>query len=155
MVSDSNNWRRGRDSNPRCRCRHTGFQDRRIQPLCHPSTPVFKFSLPRSPSLYRWHGPAPPSLRSTTAFLAPVFVTAPPGSLSLRSPDVGSRDAEAASMRGGIRERRFDRVCSVDSVPRPTCGGRTSMRGRFRGIRPWVSGQSPRRRRPGAGLRAF
>ena len=44
-------WRRGRDSNPRCRCRHTGFQDRRIQPLCHPSVRVFKFSRGRPLSL--------------------------------------------------------------------------------------------------------
>ena len=32
--------RRGRDSNPGCGgCPHNGFQDRRIQPLCHPSGP--------------------------------------------------------------------------------------------------------------------
>ncbi len=30
-------WRRERDSNPRCPQRHNGFQDRRIKPLCHPS----------------------------------------------------------------------------------------------------------------------
>ena len=28
-------WRRGRDSNPRYRCRHDGFQDRYLQPLGH------------------------------------------------------------------------------------------------------------------------
>ncbi len=28
-------WRRGRDSNPRCPCGQSGFQDRRIRPLCH------------------------------------------------------------------------------------------------------------------------
>ncbi len=33
-------WRRGRDSNPRWRFRHSGFQDRRIRPLCHPSGPL-------------------------------------------------------------------------------------------------------------------
>ena len=31
------NWRRRRDSNPRCRFRHSGFQDRRLQPLGHSS----------------------------------------------------------------------------------------------------------------------
>ena len=30
-------WRMGRDSNPRWTCAHAGFQDRCIQPLCHPS----------------------------------------------------------------------------------------------------------------------
>ena len=30
-------WRRGRDSNPRFDFSKSGFQDRRIQPLCHPS----------------------------------------------------------------------------------------------------------------------
>jgi hypothetical protein len=33
----SNVWRRGRDSNPRTTCAVSGFQDRCIQPLCHPS----------------------------------------------------------------------------------------------------------------------
>jgi len=34
----SSSERRGRDSNPRDRgYRSNGFQDRRIQPLCHPS----------------------------------------------------------------------------------------------------------------------
>ena len=28
-------WRRGRDSNPRSAYTESGFQDRRIQPLCH------------------------------------------------------------------------------------------------------------------------
>ena len=31
------NWRRERDSNPRYPFRHNGFQDRRYQPLTHPS----------------------------------------------------------------------------------------------------------------------
>ena len=30
-------WRRERDSNPRCPFEHNGFQDRRFQPLTHPS----------------------------------------------------------------------------------------------------------------------
>jgi hypothetical protein len=30
-------WRRERDSNPRYPFRHNGFQDRRYQPLTHPS----------------------------------------------------------------------------------------------------------------------
>ncbi len=30
--------RRAWDSNPRCRCRHNGFQDRRTRPLCEPSS---------------------------------------------------------------------------------------------------------------------
>ena len=30
-------WRRERDSNPRYLFRHNGFQDRRYQPLTHPS----------------------------------------------------------------------------------------------------------------------
>jgi hypothetical protein len=32
-------WRRERDSNPRYPFRHNGFQDRRYQPLTHPSAP--------------------------------------------------------------------------------------------------------------------
>ena len=32
------NWRKERDSNPRSRFRLSGFQDRRIRPLCHPSS---------------------------------------------------------------------------------------------------------------------
>ncbi len=36
-------WRRGQDSNLRCRYRHTCFQDKRIQPLCHPSAEVPRF----------------------------------------------------------------------------------------------------------------
>ena len=31
-------WRRGGDSNPRYHCWHTGFRNRRIQPLCHLSS---------------------------------------------------------------------------------------------------------------------
>ena len=31
------NWRKGWDSNPRCPCRHAGFQDRCLKPLGHPS----------------------------------------------------------------------------------------------------------------------
>ena len=34
-------WRMGRDSNPRWSCPHSGFQDRRIRPLCHPSETFF------------------------------------------------------------------------------------------------------------------
>ena len=33
-------WRRGQDSNLRCPYGHTCFQDKRIQPLCHPSAEV-------------------------------------------------------------------------------------------------------------------
>jgi hypothetical protein len=29
------NWRRGEDSNLRYPCRHNGFRDRRVRPLCH------------------------------------------------------------------------------------------------------------------------
>ena len=35
LQIENNNWRRERDSNPRSLCRLNGFQDRRIQPLCH------------------------------------------------------------------------------------------------------------------------
>jgi hypothetical protein len=34
---NSAEWRKERDSNPRNRFRFSGFQDRRIRPLCHPS----------------------------------------------------------------------------------------------------------------------
>ena len=37
----------GRDSNPRWSCPHSGFQDRRIRPLCHPSE-TFLFITRRS-----------------------------------------------------------------------------------------------------------
>ena len=36
-------WRRGRDSNPRYTSVHAGFQDRCIQPLCHPSAGISHF----------------------------------------------------------------------------------------------------------------
>ena len=40
-------WRRGRDSNPRDPCEPSGFQDRRIRPLCHPSacTPRYRYDV--------------------------------------------------------------------------------------------------------------
>ncbi len=34
-------WRKGWDSNPRCRCRHDGFQDRFFKPLGHPSRKIY------------------------------------------------------------------------------------------------------------------
>ena len=34
-------WRRERDSNPRWSFPHSGFQDRRFQPLTHPSSDQF------------------------------------------------------------------------------------------------------------------
>src|ERR1035437_6631579 len=36
----SEDWRRGRDSNPRDACAPNGFQDRRIRPLCHLSVAI-------------------------------------------------------------------------------------------------------------------
>ena len=36
-ILGKSKWRRERDSNPRCPFRHNGFQDRRFQPLTHPS----------------------------------------------------------------------------------------------------------------------
>jgi hypothetical protein len=38
--SDFQFWRRGWDSNPRWTLAHSGFQDRRIQPLCHLSRSI-------------------------------------------------------------------------------------------------------------------
>ena len=38
-------WRRERDSNPRYRHRHFGFQDRRNQPLCHLSRKLPTYSI--------------------------------------------------------------------------------------------------------------
>src|ERR1700691_5311886 len=40
-------WRRERDSNPRYPFRHNGFQDRRYQPLTHPSAGVGLSSIVR------------------------------------------------------------------------------------------------------------
>ena len=38
IINENNyKWRRRRDSNPRSPCELNGFQDRRIQPLCHSS----------------------------------------------------------------------------------------------------------------------
>jgi hypothetical protein len=34
-------WRRGRDLNSRSSCPDSGFQDRHVRPLRHPSTPTF------------------------------------------------------------------------------------------------------------------
>ena len=36
-TENANEQRRGWDSNPRRTCALSGFQDRRIRPLCHPS----------------------------------------------------------------------------------------------------------------------
>jgi hypothetical protein len=44
-------WRRGRDSNPRYPCGYNGFQDRRIQPLCHLSTGVRRKLFPTANDL--------------------------------------------------------------------------------------------------------
>lgn len=41
-------WRKGWDSNPRCPCRHAGFQDRCLKPLGHPSKPLTLFSYSRT-----------------------------------------------------------------------------------------------------------
>lgn len=38
-------WRRRGDSNPRLSFPNNGFQDRRVQPLCHPSTHYLTYSL--------------------------------------------------------------------------------------------------------------
>ena len=43
-------WRRGRDSNPRDPFGPNGFQDRRFQPLTHPS--VFNYKLQRDSGMY-------------------------------------------------------------------------------------------------------
>ena len=40
--------RRGWDSNPRKPCGFSGFQDRRIRPLCHPSESYWDFDLCRA-----------------------------------------------------------------------------------------------------------
>jgi hypothetical protein len=45
-------WRRGWDSNPRDPFRSNGFQDRRLQPLGHPS----------GLSKFNWQAGAPPTL---------------------------------------------------------------------------------------------
>ena len=39
-ISWGISWRKGWDSNPRCPCRHAGFQDRCLKPLGHPSKPM-------------------------------------------------------------------------------------------------------------------
>lgn len=45
-------WRRRGDSNPRLSFPNNGFQDRRVQPLCHPSTHYLTYSLAsREPSV--------------------------------------------------------------------------------------------------------
>ena len=36
-LDTTSRWRKGWDSNPRCPCRHAGFQDRCLKPLGHPS----------------------------------------------------------------------------------------------------------------------
>jgi hypothetical protein len=60
-------WRRGWDSNPRDPFRPDGFQDRCIQPLCHPSTAyesiiydfrVFTASCSQRSSFYSSHHPS-------------------------------------------------------------------------------------------------
>ena len=37
FILQEDEWRRERDSNPRCPLRQSGFQDRLFQPLTHPS----------------------------------------------------------------------------------------------------------------------
>src|ERR1700687_2389802 len=47
---ESLKWRRGGDSNPRDPFGPNGFQDRRIQPLSHPSASQFNRQSPRLPT---------------------------------------------------------------------------------------------------------
>jgi hypothetical protein len=46
-----NEWRRERDSNPRCPLRQSGFQDRLFQPLTHPSAWLVKSRIAGGPTL--------------------------------------------------------------------------------------------------------
>ena len=54
-------WRRGWDSNPRYRCRYSGFRDRPNRPLWHPSGPARL--LHDTPSTRNGRGSDQPSLR--------------------------------------------------------------------------------------------
>ena len=49
-------WRRERDSNPRYPFRHNGFQDRRYQPLTHPSAERMRSVSTSLPHLLLSHG---------------------------------------------------------------------------------------------------
>src|SRR6195256_1768240 len=49
-----NRWRRRGDSNPRDPFGPNGFQDRRIQPLSHPSVSQFNWQCPGLPSPKGW-----------------------------------------------------------------------------------------------------
>ena len=61
-FSESTNWRRGWDSNPRSGCPDFGFQDRHIRPLCHPSKFILTISFNH---FLPW-----PDLRNNSLFLA-------------------------------------------------------------------------------------
>src|SRR5262249_10275952 len=87
-------WRRERDSNPRAPFEANGFQDRRFQPLTHPS--ILKFSISTPPELigfrrpltvgctyrYSWSGPRGPyppsvlltSISRTSAKVSPLLL---------------------------------------------------------------------------------
>src|SRR6185503_16866325 len=52
-------WRRGRDSNPRWPLSQSGFQDRRVRPLCHPSASRERGLV--GPKLARREGLEPPT----------------------------------------------------------------------------------------------
>ncbi len=44
LARETKKWRMGWDSNPRDGCPPAGFQDRCLQPLGHPSLPIFAFT---------------------------------------------------------------------------------------------------------------
>jgi hypothetical protein len=56
-------WRRRRDSNPRDPFESNGFQDRRIQPLCHSSTLILLHLLAACCTFARRHERLPPILK--------------------------------------------------------------------------------------------
>jgi hypothetical protein len=69
-------WRKGWDSNPRCPCRHAGFQDRCLKPLGHPSDLGISIAYPsellNATRTWNQFGPKQQSVDFSGHLLAPV-----------------------------------------------------------------------------------
>ncbi len=120
-------WRRGRDLNPRCPCRHAAFRVRCIQPLCHLSVRGGKHHAARKSK-----GPKPPwswrpetralPYQSRTAFRKRRYALAKPHRPGCTTANrLGRPDAAAASSTGNRL-----RIRAVEKAPPivPTKGAR-------------------------------
>jgi hypothetical protein len=135
-------WRRGRDSNPRDSFESNGFQDRRFQPLTHPSVSNFNtFSglattllplLPHFVARCSRFMAVPASLPSAATFeevwhaCATSLLRSPP---SCRSASTPHRDQQIALRFSGWR-RRIRSSSPVSSTPKSGTSSQSTFRAR-------------------------